>query len=775
MRNNILTYRAPAPEWIEGMPLGNGRLGSMVLGSIYSEHMVLNEDSVWVASAGNRNNPDAFAHLDEIRALLLKGEFTKAQLLADAAFVGTPRKQAAFQPLAELHTEFAYQPEADFDTSLLVKAVEEGPEAANNTASASMENPLENDSYRRSLDLNDALANVSFTHKGASYTREYFISAPDNAFVAHFSGDKPAKQTLSVALYRRFDAEISISGNEITLCGQAGKSGVRFCTKLSVETQGAQATITKIGEKLLIENADCVTLRIVAQTDYRSATYQEDTADMLRAANALPYTQLKERHLADYRSYFDRMQFAITGATPAPELPTDARLRLVQGGAQDVELAALYFNFGRYLLISCSRPGSLPANLQGLWCDSMLPEWDSKYTININTEMNYWPAEVCGLSDCHTALLDHIAKMRENGRLTAQEMYHCKGWVCHHNTDLWCDTAPLDHAWAGVWPLGGAWLCLHLWNHYEYSHDLAFLAETGYPTMKEAAEFFLDYMFEKDGILMTGPSISPEHRFIGTNGEQGCVCCSPAMDTQILTGLFNRCLAAANELGITDDFTAAVATALPKLPPMKIGKAGQLQEWFEDYLELEPGHRHVSHLLAVYPEWQINAADTPDLYAAARKSLDIRLAHGGGGTGWSLGWLINLWARFGEGEKAWETIHEMLAVSTQMSLLDIHPPRIFQIDGNLGTVAGMTEMLMQVQGNTMTLFPALPSCWKTGKVCGLCAPHGVTVDLIWQENGNATVTIRAKYDITFTVVVRGEATLLTLKAGECNELVCCVR
>ncbi len=766
MQLNVLEYLNPAPEWIEGMPLGNGRLGAMVLGNIYTEQIILNEDSVWVASAGNRNNKDAFAHLDEIRTLLLNGEFTKAQLIADAAFVGTPRKQAAFQPIAELHMEFVFEPEPDFETDILFQAATQEPQAANNEASASMENPLENDSYRRSLDIANALANVSFTHKGAGYAREYFTSNADAAMVARFTADRPAKQTFSVALYRRFDANISVSGNEITLCGQAGKDGVCFCTKLSVETEGSAATVTLIGEKLLIENADAVTLRITAQTDFRSETYVDDAAQMLVAANALPYSTLKTRHIAEYKSFFDRMTFTITGETPAPALPIDARLRLVQQGETDVDLAGLYFNFGRYLLISCSRPGSLPANLQGIWCDSMIPTWDSKYTININTEMNYWPAEVCNLSDCHMPLLDHIANMRENGRKTAREMYHCSGWVAHHNTDLWCDTAPLDHAWAGVWPMGGAWLCLHIWNHYEYSHDLAFLQETGYPTMKEAAEFFLDYMFEQDGVLMTGPSLSPEHRFIGANGEQGCVCCSPAMDTQILTGLFTRCLAAAKELGISDEFTAAIAAALPKLPPMKIGKEGQLQEWYEDYQELEPGHRHVSHLLAVYPEWQINGDETPELFAAARKSLETRLAYGGGGTGWSLGWLMNLWARFGEGEKAWETIHEMLAASTQMSLLDIHPPRIFQIDGNLGTVAGMAEMLLQVQGNVMKLFPALPNCWKTGDVTGLCAPNGVTVDLAWDANGNATATLAAKCDVCYTVLVQGVATEVALAAGE---------
>ncbi len=766
MRNHLLEYRAPAPEWIEGMPLGNGKLGAMVLGNLQSEQIVLNEDTVWTAGAGNRNNLDAFAHLDEIRQLVLNGEFAQAQLLADAAFVGTPRKMASFQPLAELHMEFSYVPEPDFDIEALVQSMTEGAATPNNEASAQRDNPLENDSYRRTLDMQNALATVSFTHKGADYTREYFTSSQDCALVARFAAKQAAKQNCSVALHRRFDADITVEGNTITLCGQAGKHGVQFCTKLSVAVEGASATVSKVGEKLLIANADAITLRLTAQTDYRSASYIQDAADMLCAANARSYDALKARHIAEHRSFYDRMSFDISDGTPVPNLPIDARMRLVQGGAQDVNLAATYFNFGRYLLIACSRPGSLPANLQGMWCETMLPVWDSKYTININTEMNYWPAEVCGLSDCHTVLLQHVANMRENGRATARDMYHCRGWVAHHNTDAWCDTAPIDHAWAGVWPMGGAWLCLHIWNHYQYSHDLAYLKETGYPTMKEAAEFFLDYMFEKDGVLLTGPSLSPENRFFGENGEQGCICCSPAMDTQILVGLFTRCLAAATELGISDEFTAEVAAALPKLPPMKIGKAGRLQEWYQDYREVEFGHRHISHLLAVYPEAQITAEATPDLFAAARKSLETRLAHGGGGTGWSLAWLTNLWARFGEGEEAWQTIHRMLAVSTRMSLLDIHPPRIFQIDGNLGTVAGMTEMLMQVHGDVIKLFPALPACWKTGEVKGLCIPHGVTLDLCWGADGAATATFRAARDVAYTVQVGSKQTVLNFAAGE---------
>ncbi len=766
--NSLLSYNSPATEWIEGMPLGNGRLGAMVEGKIFSEQIMLNEDSVWAGSDGDRNNASSKKHIDEIRELILTKQFNKAQMLADAAFVGTPRKQAPYQLMGELHMEFVYEAEADYTGTI---AKDDIPVFSNNTANMKMEMPIEEGSYYRELNIANATSEVRFANKGAEYKREYFISAPDNVMVARFSSNKKAKQQFSIALYRRFNVETSVNDNVITMLGQAGKDGVKFCTKLAVELEGENAKMRIVGEKLLIEKADTVTLRLVCQSDYRSKTYVQDAENMLKNAQSKTYEMIKTAHIADYKSFYDRMSFNITGESPKAELATDERLELVQKGATDIELANTYFNFGRYLLICSSRPNSLPANLQGIWCDSVLPTWDSKYTININTEMNYWPAEVCGLSDCHMPLLELVDRMRENGRKTAKIMYGCRGFVAHHNTDIWCDTVPLDHAWAGVWPMGAGWLSLHMWDHYKYTQDKDFLANKGYPIMKEAAEFFLDYMFEHDGVLMTGPSLSPENRFLAENGELGCVCCAPAMDTQIVTGLYKRCLLAAQVLEINDDFTKAIEAAMPKLPPMKIGKNGHLQEWYEEYHELEPGHRHVSHLLGVYPEWQINAEETPELFAAARKSLQARLDNGGGGTGWSLGWLICLWARFGEGEKAWETIQQMLKVSTQTSLLDIHPPMIFQIDGNFGTVAGMAEMLLQANEERLHLFPAMPNAWQTGEVKGLCAPRGLTLDLTWDENRNATVTFKAKFDVEFSLFVGAcddviAEQVLAIKAGE---------
>lgn len=757
MSANLLYYDAPAPEWIEGMPLGNGHLGAMVLGKPVIEQIVLNEDTIWSASAGNRNNPDSYAHLQEIRDMLLGGQYAQASMLADAALMGTPRKQARYQPLGELHMEFLYPPTAS---------------------------PLGYDvgSYCRTLDLASATAQVAFARAGVRHQREYFTSAADNTLVARFWADAPAMQSCTVGLYRHFNAVLTTQQEEgantaqITLVGQADIGGVRFCAKLALAAEGAQASVQLIGEKILVKNADAVTLRLVAETDYHGDEVEiglEQAAQQrLDAVATKSYQALRDAHVAEYRSYYDVMSFEVMGdaaqAAPANSA-IDARLRRVQGGARDVELAATYFNFGRYLLISCSRPGTMAANLQGIWCNETVPMWDSKYTININTQMNYWPAQVCGLAPCHRPLLDMVAALRENGRVTAREMYHCRGFVVHHNTDGWFDTAPLDQVDSGIWPMGGAWLSLSMWDYYDYTGDVSFLMETGYPVMQEAAVFFLDYMFEQDGQLLTGPSLSPENYFIAKDGTLGNICCSPAMDTQLLTALFTRCQKAAAVLGIADEFTDAITDALPKLPPLQIAPDGRLQEWREDYAEREMGHRHLSHLFAVYPEWQINAKDTPELFAASRKSLETRLAHGGGGTGWSLAWLLALWARFGEGEQAAASIDRMLATSTQMSLLDIHPPRIFQIDGNLGMLSAMAELLMQARDGSVTLFPALPSAWKEGRVTGLCAPHGLVLDLVWQCDGKATAVLRAKRAVTVLLdCPRGDfsAQQLNLAAGE---------
>ena len=487
------------------------------------------------------------------------------------------------------------------------------------------------------------------------------------------------------------------------------------------------------------------------------------------------YEKLRQAHIQDYQSLYNRVSLTLTENNTTnlekhlennkkndPEnnrknnlelLATDERLQRVKDGQEDVGLAELLFDYGRYLLISCSRPGNLPANLQGIWNKEFLPPWDSKYTININTEMNYWPAESCALSECHEPLFDHLERMRGHGRKVAREMYGCRGFMAHHNTDIYADCAPQDN-WgpSTYWVMGAAWLSTHLWTHYEYTKDLEFLRKA-YPILAEAALFFLDYMEEKDDYLVTNPSSSPENVYIMPNGQRGSVCIGSAMDMEIIRDLFTDCVKAAKVLGdeIADckipdisDVTALqnqIAQALDKLPPIRIDSTGRIMEWMEEYEEQEPGHRHMSHLYALYPSDQISVDHTPELADAARKTLSCRLAYGGGHTGWSRAWIINFYAKLRDAESAWENIRLMLTNSTYPNLFDRHPP--FQIDGNFGVTAAIAQMLVQSREGEIILLPALPKAWKTGRVTGLCVKGAASVDLSWENGVLTTCTIHA--------------------------------
>ena len=757
MENNNLWYTSPAKTWMQGMPLGNGHLGAMVLGKLRNETIYLNDDTAWARVAENRNNPESLKYLPEIRELLLAGKIERATALAEAAMVGTPRKQSPYQMLGELNLLF---------TDHIDDSIEEfrrDSDLMDDTVKGHIKN------YCRSLDLQTAIAQVEYSLKDVRYHREHFVSGKDGVLVIHLSASEKASLNLMLTLYRRFDAQTKVLGNNrMMMYGQCGTGGSKFCTLLHVDTN--VGSVKAIGNYLCIEHADSITLTFASETDMRSKAYMSQCETRINAAQTFDYAKLKQRHIQDHQNYYNRMQFSLKDPVASNlALPTDERLARLRDGERDLGLVETYFNFGRYLLISSSRPGSMPANLQGIWCDSYVPMWDSKYTININTQMNYWAAESCGLGDCHKPLLEMLDRARENGRATAKEMYGCKGFVIHHNLDGWCDTAPLDHTRAGVWPMGGAWLCYHLWEHYEYSCDRAFLAENAYPIMKEAAEFLLDYMFEDaSGQLLSGPSISPENRYILPDGQVGFLCISPAMDTQIISGLLKRCLMAAEVLGIDDAFTKEIHAAISKLPPMKVGANGSLQEWFADDEDGEPGHRHLSHLFAVYPDRQISAASTPELYEAARNSLENRIHHGSGGTGWSEAWIIALWARFGEGDLAFGAVERLLKTLTADSLLDIHPPEIFQIDGNLGAIAGMLECLLQDSGDRLMLFPALPSDWEEGCVRGVHIKGGLRMDIQW-KNGSACATFTAEHPASKQIFVGSGNQFLAeiaLKKGE---------
>jgi alpha-L-fucosidase 2 len=497
-----------------------------------------------------------------------------------------------------------------------------------------------------------------------------------------------------------------------------------------------------------------VTLLIAAATDFR----ERDEAGMaaacardLQRASVLPYAELRAEHVADYRKYARRAEIRLLdGADPLRNVPTDQRIQRVKEGGEDAGLLSTYFQYGRYMLISSSRPGTLPANLQGIWNESLDPPWGSKYTVNINAEMNYWIAETGNLAGLHPQLFDLLDSTRAFGSETARKYYGARGFVVHHNTDIWGDSIPVDHVQAGVWAMGAAWMALHLWEHYAFGCDQEFLRQRAYPRLREIAEFLLDYLVEAaDGTLVSGPSQSPENKYRLTDGSSASLCMSPAMDTEIIRAVFDRVTRGSELLGIEQDLRGQVEAAAKRLPPFKVGKTGALQEWNEDYDETELGHRHISHLFALYPDDQITLRGTPDLAQAARKVLERRLENGGGSTGWSRAWIINCWARLEDSEAAHRSVLELIRHSTRGNLFDVCGMKAnapFQIDGNLGGAAGIAEMLLQSHSGVIRLLPALPKAWATGSFRGLRARGGIEADCAWRDGRATNATLRINHD-----------------------------
>lgn len=745
-----LWYDRPAKQWNEALPVGNGRLGAMVFGGVEQEHLQLNEETVW---SGNRSNYDrvgAFRHLPEVRRLLFAGKPAEANALVTREILGD-RPLGAYQPLGDLVLNLP------------------GGEVAN---------------YRRELDLDTAVLRVTYQQNGARFTREVFASAPANVIVVRLTCDRPARIALSASLSRKEGAASESTRDGLVLRGQADQNkptqGVQFVAQLKALPEGG--SLRSDSGTLHVESANAVTLLLSAETDFRGETDPGSAASLpLDLAAEKTYDVLRDEHVADHRRLFRRVAIELGDDAEASKLPTDRRVQRVRDGATDSGLVELYFQYGRYLLISSSRPGNLAANLQGIWNDDLAPPWFCGWHLDVNAQMNYWPAEVANLSECHEPLFDLIENLRANGRRTAKDVYNCRGFVVAHRTNANFFTSPVKGF--NVWPPGAAWLCQHLWERYRFTQDREFLERKAYPLMKESAEFFLDWLVEdpKTGKLVSGPSLSPENSFLLPDKTPQGLCMGPAMDQQIVAELFDNCLEAAAILGIDDEFVRGLKAKRQKLEEgKKIGSDGRLMEWAEEYPEREPGHRHVSHLYAVYPGWQITPRGTPELAAAARKSLVHRISGGrttkkvnisdSSNVGWSLAWNIGLWSRLGDASQAHQGVVNLLRRCTFPNLFDFHPrantPGVFQIDGNFGATAGICEMLLQSHTGEIELMPALPTEWPAGKVAGLRARGAVGVDLEWAEGKLKHATLRPEKDGAIKLRLGEKVVEVPTKAGE---------